>query len=352
MGVCVSQEVTPECKHSRKLDKQAAREEKEKMSVLNFLFLGAGESGKSTLFKQLNHIWGQGYSDEDRAKFLTVLFNNTVNSMKTLIDECQKRGGDCTIPMDLSKEVDLVLALPADSTVTPDIADAISRLWKCEGVQHVYSLRSHFQLPDAAEYYFNRAPEYAQDGFIPTYDDVLRIRVRTTGIAETSFKIEDNTFKVFDVGGQRNERRKWVHCFEDVTAVIFVASLSEYDQMLYEDETVPRMTEALNLFGEIANSRWFKNTAMLLFLNKSDLFREKIQHTPISCYFDDYAGDPHSFSMSSRHIQTHFEARNRQNTREIYTHVTCATDEKNVEKVFTAAKDIVIKASLRKGGLL
>jgi GTPase SAR1 family protein len=157
---------------------------------------------------------------------------------------------------------------------------------------------------------------------------------------------------VFDVGGQRNERRKWVHCFEDVTAVIFVASLSEYDQMLYEDETVPRMTEALNLFGEITNSRWFKNTAVLLFLNKSDLFREKIQHTPISVFFDDYAGDPHSFSMSALHIQTHFEARNRQSNREIYTHVTCATDTQNVEKVFTAAKDIVIKASLRKGGLL
>jgi GTPase SAR1 family protein len=280
--------------------------------------------------------------------------------MKSLIEQCQKRGVwevkgeylDCSIPAELAGEIEQILALPADSPITPEIATSIKALWACQGIQNVYSLRSHYQLPDAAEYYFSRVDEYAKEDFVPSYDDILRIRVRTTGIAETSFEIPPNTFKVFDVGGQRNERRKWVHCFEDVTAVIFVASLSEYDQMLYEDETVPRMTEALNLFGEITNSRWFKNTAVLLFLNKSDLFREKIQHTPISVFFDDYAGDPHSFSMSALHIQTHFEARNRQSNREIYTHVTCATDTQNVEKVFTAAKDIVIKASLRKGGLL
>jgi hypothetical protein len=61
---------------------------------------------------------------------------------------------------------------------------------------------------------------------------------------------------MYDVGGQRNERKKWIHCFDDVTAVIFVASLSEYDQVLYEDNTVNRMEEAVTLFSDIANSRY------------------------------------------------------------------------------------------------
>jgi hypothetical protein len=60
---------------------------------------------------------------------------------------------------------------------------------------------------------------------------------------------------MYDVGGQRNERKKWIHCFDDVTAVIFVASLSEYDQVLYEDHTVNRMDEAVTLFADIANSK-------------------------------------------------------------------------------------------------
>ena len=64
-----------------------------------------------------------------------------------------------------------------------------------------------------------------------TIEDILRSRVRTTGIVETSFVIEGHTFHMFDVGGQRNERKKWIHCFENVTCVIFVAALSEYDQV-------------------------------------------------------------------------------------------------------------------------
>ncbi len=60
-------------------------------------------------------------------------------------------------------------------------------------------------------------------------------------------------------------------------------------QNLYEDETMNRVTEALILFDEICNSRWFKKTSLILFLNKCDIFAEKIQKVtkptplPLSC---------------------------------------------------------------------
>lgn len=69
---------------------------------------------------------------------------------------------------------------------------------------------------------------------------MLRSRVKTTGISETTFAIRDVTFRVFDVGGQRSERRKWIHCFEGVTAIMFCVALSEYDLVLREDETQVR----------------------------------------------------------------------------------------------------------------
>lgn len=53
-------------------------------------------------------------------------------------------------------------------------------------------------------------------------------------------------FRVYDVGGQRSERRKWMHCFDDVTAIIFVAAVSAYDQVLYEDATQNRIDEVLH----------------------------------------------------------------------------------------------------------
>ena len=97
---------------------------------------------------------------------------------------------------------------------------------------------------------------------------------------------------MFDVGGQRSERKKWIHCFENVTSVIFLAAISEYDQVLIEDETVNRMQEALTLFDSICNSKWFTSTSMILFLNKVDLFKEKLTKSPLSDYFPDYTGTP------------------------------------------------------------
>ena len=74
--------------------------------------------------------------------------------------------------------------------------------------------------------------------------DALLARVRTSGILVEQYEIGGRTFELYDVGGQRNERRKWIHCFENVTAVIFVAAISEYNQKLFEDATTNRMLEA------------------------------------------------------------------------------------------------------------
>lgn len=126
--------------------------------------------------------------------------------------------------------------------------------------------------------------------YVPTHADVLRARVRSAGIEEATFRFEDDFYRMIDVGGQRSERRKWIHCFDCVTAVIFCVSLSEYDQTLREDDQQNRMTESLSLFEEISNSRWFSNTNFILFLNKTDLFQEKIKQVPLSNYFKDFKG--------------------------------------------------------------
>lgn len=96
---------------------------------------------------------------------------------------------------------------------------------------------------------------------------------------------------MFDVGGQRSERKKWIHCFENVTTIIFLVAISEYDQLLFEDETVNRMQEALTLFDSICNSRWFTKTSIILFLNKIDRFKEKLPVSPMKNYFPDYEGE-------------------------------------------------------------
>nr|KAF6420383.1 G protein subunit alpha transducin 1 [Molossus molossus] len=96
--------------------------------------------------------------------------------------------------------------------------------------------------------------------------------------------------RMFDVGGQRSERKKWIHCFEGVTCIIFIAALSAYDMVLVEDDEVNRMHESLHLFNSICNHRYFATTSIVLFLNKKDVFSEKIKKAHLSICFPDYDG--------------------------------------------------------------
>ena len=126
--------------------------------------------------------------------------------------------------------------------------------------------------------------------YLPDDQDILRSRARTTGITEITFTVQDVQFRMVDVGGQRSERKKWIHCFQEVTGLIFCVAMSEYDLKLYEDETVNRMHESIMLFDEICNCQWFNETAVILFLNKADLFKEKIKSVDLSVCFPDYEG--------------------------------------------------------------
>jgi len=159
-----------------------------------------------------------------------------------------------------------------------------------------------------------------------------------------------NRFHIFDMGGQRNERKKWIHCFENVTCVFFVAAISAYDQVLIEDEAVNRIEEALSLFENICNSMWFRQTPVILFLNKCDLFREKLATSPLNAVFPDYHGGI-DYALATNFIEAEFLRRNHQR-KPIYSHVTCATDVTKMRILFNGVKDTVICRSLHKAGLV
>lgn len=140
---------------------------------------------------------------------------------------------------------------------------------------------------------------------------------------------------MFDVGGQRSERKKWIHCFENVTTILFLVAISEYDQLLFEDETVNRMQEALTLFDSICNSRWFVKTSIILFLNKIDRFKEKLPVSPMKNYFPDYEGGS-DYAAACDYILNRFVSLNQHETKQIYTHFTCATDTMQIRFVMAA----------------
>jgi GTPase SAR1 family protein len=361
MGLCGSSispedeaKLKEEKRRTKEIDRAMHKDHQVDQQVNKLLLLGAGESGKSTLFKQMLVIYGKGFSDDDRREYIEIIHTNIIRSMKTLIqqsDELRGKVNGTTMSSSVATSRKVIEDLKDSVKVDVKLAPHFQAVWRDPGIQKTFESRAFFQLTDSTDYYLNKIGELAKESWVPNEQDVLRSRVRTTGIAESDFVIDGNQFKIFDVGGQRNERKKWIHCFQNVTAVLFVAALSEYDMGLFEDQDTNRMDEALNLFDEICNSRWFKNTSIILMLNKRDLFAEKIRKVPLTVCFQDYKGD-NSFEDASEFIKKQFEARNKTPTKQIYTHITCATDTDNMRHVINAVKDILIRRNLQEGGLL
>jgi hypothetical protein len=148
------------------------------------------------------------------------------------------------------------LGLSSDDGYAPvhlsvKLAHTLQQCWESPEIQHAYSLRHTFWLLDAAPYYFQHADRFALNEYRPTDEDLVMARARTTGVTETEFTDGHLQFKVVDVGGQRSERRKWIHCFDCVDAVVFVSSLVEFNQKLFEDDEGNRLVESFRLFREV-----------------------------------------------------------------------------------------------------
>jgi len=332
---------------SRELDDQILADQKKKKSNVKLLLLGAGESGKSTIAKQMKIIHLDGFSEEEREGFKSIIFSNIMGSIRVLVEAAE------TLNI-LVNDVSTTTRVLDDAYVlgdfTQQVVSDVKRLWANPGIQATFQRSSEFQLNDSAAYYFNEIDRIGAPGYIPNVQDVLRSRAKTTGIIETQFTVQKTHFTLVDVGGQRSERRKWMHCFQDVTAVIFCAAMSEYDQKLYEDETTNRMHEALKLFKDICNSKWFAETAIILFLNKQDIFEQKISKVPLTVCFKDYTG-PNTAAAAGQYIEDQFLAQNENPRKLIYPKRTCATDTDNVTVVFKAVQDIVLNKILENLGM-
>lgn len=407
-------------------------------TLVKLLLLGAGESGKSTVLKQMRLLHQNGFTHLERLQYTQVIWTDAVQSMKILIIQGRKLGIDLdcdqpdsplnTFKKDILEysalsDIDTGVAggseflhdyvvrysrksevrrremstgkLPSapweqeenysnalgvmEETIeglnetpvfepgvsslnvpnrTPrkisklDVAELIRQLWRHDkGIQLCYARSNEFQLEGSASYYFDNIHNFAQNGYVCSDEDILKGRIKTTGISETNFVIGGSKFKVFDAGGQRSERSKWIHCFDGITLVLFVVALSEYDQKLFEDKNVNRMHEAMHLFNQLCNSRWFYRTPFILFMNKMDLFEKKILRSPVKKYFPQYQGQNRNLEEATKFFENAFKSLNR-TPKQIYIHRTCATDTQTMRFVLTAVTDMIIQNNLLSSGMI
>jgi len=264
-------------------------EEQRKFKVL---LLGAGESGKSTVIKQLKVLHKIEMDQQEFENYRITIHNNTLTSMQVFIEAAEKFGLSFSEDEKIfAKKVVEYEVSEEKPLMTMEIGEAIEKLSKSEPIKKAFERRSEFWNLDAADYYFEHVLRFVGDDYKPNEDDCIMARVRTTGIVSTEFDDGPIHFSVLDVAGQRSERKKWAHCFENVNAIVFVVSLAGYNQVMFEDSTHNRMKEALNLFQTIVNNPLFTNIPIFLFLNKKDLFEKMIQDgVDLKNCFGEYMG--------------------------------------------------------------
>jgi len=192
--------------------------------------------------------------------------------------------------------------------------------------------------------------QISKQDFIPSNEDILRARHQTRRIVERVFTLSGRAMRFFDVGGQRSERRKWIQCFDNVTSIIFLTAISEYDQVLVEakGDKVNCLYESLQVFESICNNIFVKHVPIILFLNKTDLFLEKIKKSSIKSCFDDFDGEDFNYDSAFKFIEKKFLSQNEVPGKLIFTHPTCATDTDQIKKVFEACKLVLLRNMLGK----
>ncbi|GAA5994898.1 hypothetical protein JCM5350_000832 [Sporobolomyces pararoseus] len=321
--------------------------------------LGPGESGKSTIVRQMRILYSRPYSKGERERLKEIVYGNTLQSAQAIINGFD--AADVAFPEKLRDDCDYLLSLsPEDATDVMtgsfklSVVRAIQSLTSDPASQEVVRNRSKFQLNDSATYFFNDLARISSPTYLPTDQDILRTRVCSTGIREERFEVEGTNLLVVDVGGQRSERKKWMHLFEDCKLVIFVAAISEYDQFLYEDEAQPRMSETLMLWESIATSPWLKKASFVLFLNKRDLLEEKIRADPdsVRVWLVDYTGPPTDVEAIKHYFLVRFTALHRNKERSLFTSFTCATDTNSMKPILAGVMQAVLESSLSQAGLL
>jgi len=325
------------------------------------VLLGGGECGKTTIFKQIQILHGAGFKEQAEA-WKPAIHKSPLRSMKVLLAKLKAQGKLDALDDAEKARVGRVEAAAEAHTpnLTPGVAADIAVLWKHPMVNELLaqvdaqqaagekeSQSSRLDLDDNAKFFLNAVEKIAAPGFVPSNEEILKVRDPTRTIETMDFDVNKAKFRVIDVGGQRMERPKW-NLTGEITAVIFVCALTEYTQVLREDIKQNRLRESLNLFDIACNHR-YKDKPIILFLNKKDLFDEMASKVDLNVCFPTYKGGTNPKS-ALEYIQYKFKSLLKEKDKEIYIKVTTATDSENMKFILDSVYEIVLRQNLANSG--
>eukprot|EP01083_Nonionella_stella_P131412 399253_1 len=320
------------------------------------LILGAAESGKSTLLRQLRKLYGRPYEENELCDVKPHLTQNLIEAMRTLAiysDILADQGKNTDVLAQNREARDRVARMSDKEKYTKSHYEDFERLWSDPHIQNVLQYKHSFHLADSVLYLINKMDNYWRDDYVPTFEDVLYCRRRTTGVNKIKITLEcefelvypgHEVWEIFDVGGTRNERRKWIHFFDNTACVFFCAALSGYNESLWENNSRNKLKEGICLFRDLVNLNAFKDTTFIVLLTKYDQFREKIGKHSFKKRFRGFNGHE-SESEVIEYVKQQFiqqiQPDENGETRRIYFHIGSVIDTSWVRVTFDSCRQII-----------
>lgn len=362
-----------EKKNSKAIDRQIEAEGVINRKVYKILLLGTGGCGKTTFLKQMKLInnpeGGEAFDEDDKNKYRTAIYKNIFEGISTLVHQMS----ELSLPYANDQNqahANSIAELKFPDCVSADMnsfkaqfAFKVQFLWRDKGIQTCYQRRAEFHLEDCVKFFLDNFEDILKPNYVPTTEHILHTRVVTTTVYSLDFSMAPDpiSLRIIDVGGQRGHRKKWMPHFDDVTCVIFITSLSEFNEMLWEDRNMNRTMESLSLFSAILEMPYFKRMSIILFLNKKDLMQEKLeQDVQFTDYFPNFDREDFPLVTSGEGEvertgraeaefmrKLYMDEQKDDDDRTIFSHITQATDTENIKKIWGDVRQCILDTILR-----
>lgn len=238
----------------------------------------------------------------------------------------------------------------------------IMALWNDRLVREVLRRRK-IRLEESSGFFLNDLDRVTALNYTPNDDDVLRARLKTVGVSEYRCEMEavagresGTEWRIVDVGGSRSQRATWVPFFDDVDAIIFLAPISSFDQVLAEDRSVNRLEDSVLLWKAVCSNKLLANVDLVLFLNKCDILHAKLTSgIRLSKYVRSYGDRPNDMETASKYFRSKFSAIHREYSplpRKFYGFCTTVTDTTTTAGILASVRDMVVRRHLKQSRLL
>eukprot|EP01124_Arcella_intermedia_P035088 TRINITY_DN884_c0_g1_i1.p1 TRINITY_DN884_c0_g1~~TRINITY_DN884_c0_g1_i1.p1 ORF type:complete len:346 (-),score=56.15 TRINITY_DN884_c0_g1_i1:64-1101(-) len=262
--------------------KDPKKKQKKPKCTLRVLTLGISGSGKSTFAKQMKIITNGGFDEEEIKGHREILLQNILVGMQELVKQAEKL--EYIVEGENRKHCRFFTQMTVvEAEWNEKIAEKVRVLWEDPAIQRTWQAAPGFQLQmNHMDYLMANLDRFSRPDYMPTNEDVLRARQRTTGEHTTSFVVDKTGWDLIDVGGQKPERAKWESILtgkETVNAVIYFGALDEFNMLSTEEPGKTKMEISTEVFKDLLTAETVKektSLTIILFLNKLDLLTTKL----------------------------------------------------------------------------